>query len=256
MILILLSVAFMAADKRAEWFLHYRNLLSIPAAPIQYVVNLPAMLIDTLTARVRSHQSLAEENMRLRTEHLVLQTELQRLSSLEAENKYLKSLMQSAQTVKSKTLIAELLAVSSEPFVHQLTLDKGRHDGVYNGQPVLDASGVMGQVISVGPFTSRVLLINDSRSGVAVQNTRSAIRAAAVGDNYSGRLRLLFVPKTADIQIGDLFTTSGVGDHYREGYPVGKVVSVVKDPAHQFADIELQPSAGLETSRQVLLIWK
>ncbi len=253
--LIALSIILMVVDKRVDGFARVKSYLSVPAAAVQYVVNVPAMVIDTMTSRVRSHQSLAEENLQLKSERLMLQVQLQRLSALEAENNYLKSLMTSAQKVKGKTLIAELLAVSTEPFVHQVTLDKGRKDGVYDGQPVLDASGVMGQVISAGPITSRVLLINDSRSGVAVQNVRSGIRAAAVGDNYSGRLRLLFVPKTADIQNGDLFLTSGVGDHYQEGYPVGKVVSVIKDPAHQFADIELQPSAQLDTSRQVLLIW-
>jgi rod shape-determining protein MreC len=245
----------MVMDKRMAGFSHVKSVLTVPAAPLQYVVNLPANLFDMISSRFRSHQSLAEENAALKSEQLLLRAQLQRLNAIESENNYLKSLMQSTQKVKGKTLIAELLAVSNEPFVHQVTLDKGTHDGVYEGQPVLDASGVMGQVITAGPLTSRVLLINDSRSGIAVQNVRSGIRAAAVGDNYSGRLRLMFVPKTADIQIGDLFLTSGVGDHYQEGYPVGKVVSVVKDPTHQFADIYLQPAANLETSRQVLLIW-
>lgn len=236
-------------------FAAIRSALTLPAVPLQYLASAPTRLIDTVHDRFRSRRSLAKENTRLKSEQLLLQSQLQRLVAVESENNYLKSLLQSSQKVKGKTLIAELLAVSTEPFTHQVTLDKGRRDGVYEGQPVFDASGVMGQVISAGPLTSRVLLINDARSGVAVQNVRSGIRAVAAGDNYTGMMRLMYVPKTADVRIDDLFLTSGIGDHYQEGYPVGKVVSVVKDPAHPFAEIYIKPSARLETSRQVLLIW-
>lgn len=238
-----------------EGFSSFRSTLTLSVAPLQYAVNLPAKTIDGIMEAFTSHENLLRENRRLKTEQLALRVHLQRFNAIESENNYLKSLMQSARKVEGRTLIAELLAVASEPFVNQVTLDKGLRDGVYAGQPVLDAGGVMGQVIEVGPVISRVLLINDARSGIAVQNVRSGIRAVAVGDNYSNRLRLMFVPKTADIRNGDLFLTSGIGDRYPEGYPVGKVVAVIKDPTHQFAEIYLQPSAHLDTSRQVLLIW-
>jgi rod shape-determining protein MreC len=245
----------MVMDKRMAGFSSVRAAMSLPAAPLQYAVSTPMRVVDMVTQTFSSHRDLISENTRLKKEQLLLRSRLQRVSAIESENNYLKSLLQSSHKVKGKTLIAELLAVASEPFIHQVTLDKGRRDGVYDGQPVLDANGVMGQVIEAGPVTSRVLLISDSRSGIAVQNVRSGIRAVAAGDNYSGSLRLMFVPKTADVQIGDLFLTSGIGDHYQEGYPVGNVVSVVKDPSHQFAEIYLQPTARLDTSRQVLLIW-
>ena len=204
---------------------------------------------------ISTHDDLIKENLRLKTDQLLLRSQLQRLLAIESENNYLKSLLQSSQQVKSKTLIAELLSVASEPFVHQVILNKGSRDGVYNGQPVLDASGVMGQVIQAGPITSRVLLINDPRSGIAVQSARNGVRAIAVGDSYSGKMKLMYVPKTADIKTNDIFITSGLGDHYPEGYPVGKVLSVVNDPTNQFAAIYLQPSARLDSSRQVLLVW-
>jgi len=208
-----------------------------------------------LKSVISTHDDLIKENLRLKTDQLLLRSQLQRLLAIESENNYLKSLLQSSQQVKSKTLIAELLSVASEPFVHQVILNKGSRDGVYNGQPVLDASGVMGQVIQAGPITSRVLLINDPRSGIAVQSARNGVRAIAVGDSYSGKMKLMYVPKTADIKTNDIFITSGLGDHYPEGYPVGKVLSVVNDPTNQFAAIYLQPSARLDSSRQVLLVW-
>jgi rod shape-determining protein MreC len=198
---------------------------------------------------------LINENLRLKSDQLLLQSRLQRLLAIESENNYLKSLMQSAQKVQTKTLIAELMAVDSEPFLNQVVLDKGSRQGVYEGQPVLDASGVMGQVVRTDFFSSRVLLINDPHSGIAVQNVRNGMRSVAVGDGYSGKLRLLYVSKTTDVRPGDIFMTSGMGDRYPEGYPVGKAISVMNNPSHQFVDVLLEPSARLESSRQVLLIW-
>lgn len=242
-------------DKRLESFASVRTALSLPIAPFQYLVSWPAHFVDNMKIVITTHDNLVKENLQLKTDQLLLRSQLQRLLAIESENNYLKALLQSSHQVKGKTLIAELLAVDSEPFVKQVVLDKGTHDGVYVGQPVLDANGIMGQIMQAGPITSRVLLINDPHSGIGVQNARNGTRAVAVGDSYSGKLRLLYVPKTADIKVGDTFITSGLGDHYPEGYPVGKVLSVTKDPTHQFAAIYLQPNAHLDSSRQVLLMW-
>jgi rod shape-determining protein MreC len=255
LILVMLSIALMVMDKHMTSFSLARSALTLPVAPLQYVVNMPTGFVDSVSTALSSRASLLKENARMKSEQLILRTRLQRLVAIESENSYLKSLLQSTRNVSGRTLIADLLAVASEPFINQVILDKGSRDGVYIGQPVLDANGVMGQVIEAGPVTSRVLLINDSRSGIAVQNVRSGIRAVAAGDNYSDRLRLMYVPKTADVRIGDLFLTSGLGDHYPGGYPVGRVVSVKQDPTNQFAVIYLRPSAHLDSSRQVLLIW-
>lgn len=245
----------MVMDKKLESFAKVRAVLSLPLAPFEYVVSWPIQFIDRLKSAMSTHHRLVKENSRLKANQLILHTQLQRLLAVESENTYLKALLHSAQHLKARSLIADLLSVESEPFVNQVVLDKGSHDGVYMGQPVLDASGVMGQVMQVGLMSSRVLLINDPHSGVAVQNARNGVRAIATGDGYSGKIRLMYVPKTADIKIDDVFITSGLGDRYPEGYPVGKVLRVNKDPAHQFASVYLQPSARLETSRQVLLVW-
>ncbi len=242
-------------DKRLESFSHFRTTLSVPIASLQYLVNLPTQIFNQIKIIIISHDDLVKQNLKLKTDQLIVRSQLQRLLAIESENDYLKALFQSSRQVKGKTLIAELLAVDSEPFVNQVILDKGARDGVYVGQPVLDANGVMGQIIEAGRITSRVLLINDPKSGIAVQNARNGLRSFAFGDSYSGKLRLMYVPKTADIRAGDIFTTSGLGDHYPEGYPVGKVVSIKKDPSNQFATIAIQPSARLNSSRQVLLVW-
>ncbi len=246
----------MVMDKKLEGFASIRAAMSLPLAPLEYVISWPTNAFVQVKNIINTRDDLMRENLRLKSDQLLLQSQLQRLISIESENNYLKSLLLSAQkTTKNKTLIAELLSVDFEPFVNQVVVNKGSRDGVYLGQSVLDANGVMGQIIEVGPITSRVMLINDSHSGIAVQNVRNGMRTVAVGDNYTEQLRLMYVAKTSDVKEGDIFITSGLGGHYPEGYPVGRVASVKNDPANQFATVYLKPSAHLDSSRQVLLVW-
>lgn len=242
-------------DKHIESFVTVRSALAMPLVPLQYLVSWSTSIVGHLKTNISTHNDLIQENLQLKTEQLLLRSQLQRLLALENENNYLKALSKSSGQIKAKTLIAELLNVVSEPFVHQVVLNKGLRHGVYVGQPVFDAYGVMGQVMQVGPISSRVLLITDPRHGIAVQNARNGMRAVAMGDGYSNNLQLMYVPKTADIKVGDLFLTSGLGDHFPEGYPVGKVVVVSKDPSQPFSTIAIQPHARLDSSRQVLLLW-
>lgn len=238
-----------------ESFASVRAAMTLPIAPIQFIVSWPTEMVDELKTVLRTHDDLIKQNLQLKSDQLLLRSQLQRLIAIESENNYLKSLLQSSQKLQHKMLIAELLAVDAAPYVNQVTLDKGSREGVYVGQPVLDASGVMGQVSQVGPLTSRVILVNDPKSGIAIQNTRNGLRAIAVGDGYSAKMKLLYVSKTADVKVGDLFTTSGLGNTYPEGYPVGQVVSVNQDSTKSFSEVYLQPSARLASSRQVLLVW-
>ncbi len=253
--LAIIAIALMVMDRRMESFAAVRAAMTLPVAPIQYIVSWPTQMVDQIKTVIRSHDDLIKQNLQLQSNQLLLQSQLQRSLAIESENNYLKSLLSSAQKLHHKMLIAELLAVDTAPYVNQITIDKGSREGVYIGQPVIDATGVMGQVVQVGPITSRVILINDPRSGVAIQNTRNGLRTVAVGDSYTGKIKLLYVAKTADIKVGDIYITSGLGDKYPEGYPVGSVVAVKNDPTKPFAEIYLQPSAHLSSTRQVLLVW-
>lgn len=253
--LVLLAIALMVLDKRVAAISQVRAALSMPLAPLQYVVSWPIQMFDKIRDTVSTHDQLVNENLDLKAEQLRLRAQVQRLLAIELENSQLKSLMRSSAQVQGKILIAQLLAVATDPFVNQVVLNKGSHDNVYVGQPVLDANGVMGQVVQVGPITSRVMLINDAHSGVPVQVVRNGIRAVAVGDAYTGKLRLTNIIQTADIQTGDMLITSGLGENYPEGYPVGRVISVVKDPGLQFSTIMVEPAAHLDRSRGVLLVW-
>lgn len=252
---VILAIVLMVVDKRYAGFAAVRDALTLPLSPLQYAVSWPLQLAESLKTMINTQDHLIQENLKLKSEQLLLRSQLQRLIAVESENTYLKSLLKSTKQIKSKTLIAEVLAIDTEPFIHQVVLDKGSKEGVYIGQAVLDANGVMGKVIQAGLLNSRVLLINDPRSGIPVQNVRTGLRAIATGDSYTGKMRLMYVPKTADIKVNDSFITSGLGKDFPEGYPVGQVLSVTKEPSSQFSVIILQPSARLNSSRQVLLVW-
>jgi len=245
----------MVVDRHVASFAKVRAVLTVPIASLQYIVSWPVHFIDQVKNAMSTHQDLVEENLQLQAEQLLLKSQLQRLLMIESENSHLKALLRSSTQVKEKVLIAKLMAVDTEPFTRQVTLNKGSHAGVYVGQPVLEATGVLGQVIEVGPFTSRVMLITDIHSGISVSNSRNDMRFIATGEGYANRLRLLYVAQTADVKIGDIFVTSGLSKHYPEGYPVGKVISIIKGSSQPFATILLQPAAHLESSREVLLVW-
>lgn len=255
LVLVIVSIVLMVMDKRMDTFVQVRNALSMPIAPLQYVVSWPVQFFRSMGTVLSSHDSLIKENLDLKAQQLLLQAQVQRLLALESENKQLKALLRSSTEIQGKVLVAQVMSIATDPFVNQVTLDKGSRDGLFVGQPVLDANGVMGKLIQVGPLTSRVLLVNDSHSGIPVQITRNGIHAIAVGDAYTGKLHLVNMPQTVDIKSGDFLTTSGLGEHYPAGYPVGQIISVVKDPGLQFATILIEPSAQLDRARQVLLVW-
>jgi len=245
----------MILDKHVAAVTQIRIILSVPLNSLQYVVSWPIELFDTIHDTISTHDSLVQENLDLKAEQLTLRAQVQRLIAIESENDQLKALVHSASQLQGKILVAQLLAVSADPFLKQVIVNKGSRDNVFVGQPVLDAFGVMGQVTQVNPLNSRILLINDAHSGLSVQIVRNGVRAIAVGDAYSGQLRLLNIPQTADIKSGDVLITSGLGEHFPEGYPVGQVRSVTQDPGLQFATIIVEPAAHLDRSRGVILVW-
>lgn len=252
---VVLSVALMVFDTRVAAITRARSTIAVGLLPLQYLVSEPMLLLEKINTFINARDSLIKENKELKAQQLLLKIQMQRLLAIESENNQLKALMHSSAQIQGKILIAQLLSVDTDPFVHQMVLDKGIRDGVFVGQPVLDSSGVIGKIIQVGLFTSRVLLINDPHSGLPVQVTRNGLRVIVMGDNFTGKLKVVNVTQTTDIKKGDVLVTSGLGEHLPEGYRVGVVSSVVRDPGLQFATISVEPSARLDRAKQVVLVW-
>lgn len=245
----------MVFDQRSAYFHNLRSKSAVIVYPIQILVDSPVKSIHWFVDNVTSQRNLLAENSKLRANELLLEAKLQKMLALEQENKQLRVLLKSTTEVSGRVLVAEMLAVALSPLQQQMIIDKGIKEQVYRGQPVLDAYGVMGQVVDVGSLTSKVLLITDTQSAVPVQSTRNGIRAIATGLGSEGQLSLINVPDTVDIKEGDVFVTSGLGLNYPVGYPVAMVSNISHVKGERFAVIKMIPAAHLTQSQQVLLVW-
>ena len=233
----------------------FRNFLSVLIYPIQYLVTLPEAAGEWLGESITTRRKLVEENTTLHTQQLILNMRLQKLAAIEAENERLRRLLDSSVKVKERVLIAEIVSVDMAPFSRQIVLNKGSDQQVYEGQPILDAAGVMGQVVTVGPFSSTAMLITDPSHAIPVEVNRNGLRAIAVGIGEPNRIDLSPLPSTADIEVGDLLVTSGLGGRFPTGYPVATVTTITRTPGQPFAEVSAEPAARLESTRQVLLVW-
>jgi len=251
----MISLILMTVDHRQFHLEGLRAGLSGLVYPVQYVVNLPAVWKQLLNKGLASHESLVKDNEHMTRQNLLLKARLQKFDALEVENIRLRELLQSSRKLREPLLIAELLAVDMDPFRHQVTLNRGSLKGVVVGQPLLDASGVMGQIVHVGPFTSTALLITDPSHALPVQINRNGLRGLAIGTGSFNRLDMPYQSTNADVRVGDLLITSGLGGGFPADYPVAKIIAVEHQPGQPFITISAQPSARLEHSREVLLVW-
>ncbi len=240
------------AHRNLEWA---RTSLSTLLLPIAYTIAWPSKLFHRLSDTLVTHKTLLKENTQLRSEHFLLASQLQRLNMLEEENTQLRALLRAAPQIRSsKVLAAQQLAASADPFTHEVMLDVGKNQGVFPGQAIVDAQGIMGQITQVNPLTSRGLLITDTRSAIPVQNARTGQRAILVGSGLDETLSLKHIPETANIQIGDRLICSGLGGYFPPGYPVGIVNAISKKKGEDFTTVTVHPCAHL-SHQQVLLIW-
>lgn len=232
-----------------------RSVLSLAVYPMEYMVTIPGAAGEWMGESFTTREKLASEVLSLKTQQLLLSARLQKFAALEAENVRLRRMLDSSREVSEKVLIAELLSVDLEPFSRHIVLNKGSQHGIYEGQPVLDAKGIMGQVVHVTPLTSSIILITDPNHAIPVSINRNGMRAIAVGTGTSDELELPHFPTNADVVVGDLLVSSGLGGRFPAGYPVGIVTKVKKDPGESFARVIAKPSAELERNNEVLLVW-
>ncbi len=251
----IVAFALMFAEQRMPRMADFRAHLSTLVAPVQWVVSLPSEGLTWGALVLSDQRELIEENQHLREQLLMLSHRVQRMASLTAENVRLRELLDAARRNDMPYMTAELLSLDSDPFTYQMVIDRGRTDGVYTGQPVMDASGLIGQVTSVSAYTSRVLMLADASHAVPVKVNRNGLRFIVQGSGRYDSLDVLHVPDTADIRQGDLLVTSGLAGRFPEGYPVARVVEVIHDPGEPFAQVRAEPVSQPERSRHFLLLF-
>lgn len=249
------ALGLIIADHRYHHLETVRSMLSVIVSPLLHVADQPAHLVDATQKGLASKRQLKSTVQTLHRENLLLKARLQQFEALEAENARLRNLLGSSIDVGERVLIAEILGVELAPYRQQVMINKGSKSGVFVGQPVLDANAVMGQVIRTTPYSSVVLLITDADHAVPVEVNRNGLRTIAAGTGLSQDLRLLYIPKNADIKAGDLLVTSGLDGRFPSGYPVARVKTVRQDPENPFTTAIAEPTAKLDRSREVLLVW-
>ncbi len=253
--LVVLSAVLMVVDARFEVLQPLRAQLGLITEPAYRLARLPLTLWEGVAQQFSSRSELMAENEKLKAEALLMQGRLQKLATLTEQNVRLRELLNSAALVDEKVLVTELIGVDPNPFTHRILIDKGEKDGVFLGQPVLDARGLMGQVVEVMPYTARVLLLTDTNHSIPVQVNRNGLRAIAAGTGNPERLELRHVADTADIKEGDLLVSSGMGQRFPAGYPVASVSEVIHDSGQPFAIVRAIPTAALNRSRYMLLVF-
>ena len=255
LLLAALSILLLVIDHRNNHLDTARKAIGATVYPLRVVVDAPVSLWRWLGDTTSSRNELRLENGRLNAERLLTQARLQRYAALEAENMRLRAMLEATTRVRDRVRIAEIMSVSSNPFRHVLVVDKGTRDGVFDGQALIDADGVVGQIIEAGVLSSQGILISDPDHALPVEVNRNGLRTIAVGTGEFDRLVLPFLPNNADIREGDLLVTSGLGGAFPAGYPVAIVDSVVRIPQEPFAAVSAEPSAALNQVREIMLIW-
>lgn len=255
LVAVLASIALLVTDYRTPRLQPLRSILSLATYPIQVLASLPVDSIRNISDTVISYVELQKENHHLKQIQLMNDAKLLKLAALEKENIRLRVLLENSFQLGEQVLIAELLSVKLAPYEHTVLVNKGSRFGVHPEQPVLDANGIVGQVIRALPSSAEVMLITDPDHAIPVEVNRNGLRTIAFGTGQPNRLQLPFLAKNADIVPGDLLVTSGLGGVFPTGYPVAVVDEFETRPDKSFANIYATPKAQLETSREFLIVW-
>ncbi len=254
-VLLMAGVALLAIDRRYDHLGAARDFIAKGIYPLQLAVQVPSQFVATSAEFVQDQLALMRHADTLKHENLRLRARLQRSQSLENENTRLRTLLRSSARLSQKVQISELLGMDMDPFRQRLRIDKGEGNGVFVGQPVLDAHGVMGQVISTSSDAAHVLLISDPSHVIPVEILRNGLRTVAAGIGRADTLQLRYLPDHSDIKVGDELMSSGLGGRFPSDYPVAVVTEIHKIPGAPFLEVYARPRALLDRAREILLVW-
>src|SRR5258708_1769633 len=242
----LAAIALMIADHRFHALETVRLSLSVLAHPLQQVATMPGEAVSRVAEYFASQQRLLRENQELKAQVLEQSAAAQEARLLKAEEAHLLGMTGGKSRYVESGIIAEVLYTARNPFTRKIVVDKGLTHSVASGMPAIDGTGVVGQVTSVGTFTSEVTLVTEKDQSVPVMLVRNGLRAVAVGSGKNGSIDVPFMPVSADVQNGDVFVTSGIDGTYPPGLVVAEVTSVQKNAAYVFAKIVARPAARVD----------
>jgi rod shape-determining protein MreC len=249
-----LAITVMVVDRHFHYVEILRTRTSAIIEPIYRLAAMPAKLAHDARLAFSDRNALSEENLRLREALMLSQARLNRLGVVQEQNQRLKQLLDVQNGLGVGVQLAKLIDLQLDPLLQRIVLDAGSAEGVSVGQAVIDAHGVVGQIIEVWPHTSKAMLITDPSHALPVRIERSGVRVIARGSGVVDRLDLLNIPASADVKVGDKLVTSGFGGRFPAGFPVGEIVEVKNDPSGLFGAAVARPSAALDRTDEVLLL--
>ncbi len=255
-ILAVLSGALMVLDYRGTKLQPVRTALKMLVYPLQYAVDLPYRLAHFTSEFFTVHEALSKDNRELRSLVGVYAARDQKYHSIEQENIRLRRQLKAASAVREKFTLAEILSVSSNPFRKTVVINKGTNDGIFVSQVVLADNNIYGQVESVTPNSAVVMQLTDVKHAIHVRNTRTGLGALAVGTGKANQLELKHVETSMDIQTGDVFVSSGLGQLFPPDFPVAKVSHVAYNPGDSFMKVMARSMTDFTKTREILLIWR
>jgi len=253
---VLLSIFLIVGDKYTQGGAVIRMSLNTLVSPLIYVANLPYELFSFSAKSLNTREQLLSENKALKQKQMLQSEQLQQYQFLMRENQKLRALLGSSAKQSNRKIIAQVLSVHSNPYSHQVVINRGTTDGLSESQAVIDEMGVVGQLIKVGSTTSRVLLITDTTHATPVRILRNNVRTVVEGIGKINVVKLSHVPHSLDIRIGDVLVTSGLGGTFPEGYPVAVVTEINRDEGQPFAQVYAEPIAQLDRIRLLVILWK
>jgi rod shape-determining protein MreC len=249
-----LSFALLVLDARFRYAEGLRSVVALAVYPLQTLATLPAALGERMAGYFASQAQLREDNADLRARILVTSQAAQRYEAAQADAGQLRKLIGAAERLPVKSMPAEILYNGRDPYSRKVVIDKGSQSGVRAGAPVVDESGVIGQVTRAHALAAEVTLLTDKDQAIPVQVARNGVRAVAFGGGTSGLLELRYLAANAEIINGDRLVTSGIDGVYPPGLPVATVTRVERDATNIFARVLCQPAAGVDRGRIVLLL--
>ena len=249
-----LACVLMVLDHRNGWLHRARYGAATLIEPVYRLAALPGEAAQSIRAAVGERSSLIDENQRLREALLLAQARLNRMGAIAEQNARLKELLDTRRMLGMNVQLARLINVDLGAARNRVMLDTGAREGVTVGQVVIDAHGVMGQIVEVLPHTSVALLVTDASHQIPVVDERTGLRAIARGSGAPDKLIVTDIPLSADVRVGDRLMTSGLGGRFPAGFPVATVTGVGPDPTGMFAQASAKPAAALARSGEVLLL--
>ncbi|WP_031280629.1 rod shape-determining protein MreC [Photorhabdus temperata] len=252
---VIVAITLVVADSRLDALSKVRNYMDTVVSPFYFLANGPRQVLDGVSETLASREQLQLENRALRQKLLIKNSEMLLLGQLKQENSRLRELLGSPLRQDEHMMVTQVISGKANPYSDQVVIDKGSREGVYEGQPVISDKGIVGQVVAVSQFTSRVLLICDTTHALPIQVLRNDIRAIVAGAGCADDLQFESLPSNTDIRVGDVLVTSGLGGRFPEGYPVAVVSSVKVDNQRAYTVIQARPTAELQRLRYLLLLW-